>query len=94
LVYGPYWALTKGNYSVTVTIAAEGSSTGNIVDVTSDLGRQLLAKQSLAGDTSGPQSRDIELPFRIRADTEGFEIRVFYDGQGKMKISKVVLAKQ
>lgn len=86
MLYGPYLSLPKGHYTLVVGYGCEepqeirpyAAGFYNYYIETNNI--QLI-----------PELNNLSYDFRIKEDIEGFEVRVYYNGQGNFNISSIQL---
>lgn len=86
LSYGPYVHLPSGNYIATVkyTSSADYAAFIGWIDVTSEQGRNGVAKIPVRGTAGVPSY--IDIPFRLQQRAGGVEVRFWYDGPGSASL--------
>ena len=88
LLFGPFSAVKSGKIKAVYSIEVEGTGADfGHVDITSESGKTVHAQQAI----TQPGVQRLELPAQLDKDVTRFEMRVFTNGVGKIKVYEVKL---
>ncbi len=93
LMFGPYISLRAGDYVYRATLRIESSDveSAGLVDVTGESGKEKFAAISLPAHTG---NYTIELPFSVRRDAKGVELRTWVSGSANVMLESAVLIRR
>ncbi|MBA3352756.1 MAG: hypothetical protein H0U23_10085 [Blastocatellia bacterium] len=93
LMFGPYVSLRAGDYVYRAMLRIESSDveSAGLVDVTGESGKEKFAAISLPAHTG---NYTIELPFSVRRDAKGVELRTWVSGSANVMLESATLIRR